>query len=62
MVTRFILVLGVVGGATSAGLCIGVLQKIHPLNEDSEKLTKTMLGLCLIGTVFCALGAVIYGK
>lgn len=62
MLVRVTLVLGTIGLAVACGVCIGILQRIHPLNEDFEKLTKLMLGLSAAGGLLCAVGAVLHGK
>lgn len=62
MIVRVTLVLGTIGLAVACGVCVGIPQKIHPLNEDFEKLTKLMLTLSTVGMALCAMGAILYGQ
>ena len=48
--------------ALAIGFCRGILEQVHPLNEDFRKITILMMYIFGIALLLCAAAGLIYGQ
>lgn len=48
--------------ALATGFCRGILEQVHPLNEDFRRLTILMMYVFGLATVLCAGVGMVHGR
>lgn len=55
-------VLPVVLLSIAVGFCRGVLEQVHPLNEDFRKYTILMMYVFAAGLILCVVAGLLHGR